>query len=119
MTDAGTDDENPSLNELGHTISAARQQNGMTQTELAKLVAVNKSTVSKWESGVQNPGRHMAALEAALGIQLTAGSARPIVQLHDLAQLSNAELVNHLARVTAEVARRLPADDLPVDPRQH
>lgn len=103
----------PLPDDLGLRIRAARQQAGLTQSQLAERVGgVYKGTVSKWESGAQSPSRHLAAIEAALGIQLS-DHERPALRLSDLAQLSNAELTNHLARIVAEVARRLPDDPEP------
>ena len=36
-------------------IQSARQQQGITQGNLAKLIGVERSTVSKWETGKSNP----------------------------------------------------------------
>lgn len=45
-----------------------REAAGVTQTELARALAVDRATVSRWESGDRSPGpdmmpRYLAALE--------------------------------------------------------
>ena len=40
-------------------IQSARQQQGITQGNLAKLIGVERSTVSKWETGKGIPGVEM------------------------------------------------------------
>lgn len=42
---------------LGEQIRAWRLQADLTQDDLAKLVGVKEVTVSRWERGVNNPGR--------------------------------------------------------------
>ncbi len=40
-------------------IQAARQRQGITQGNLAKSIGVERSTVSKWETGKSNPRAEM------------------------------------------------------------
>jgi len=37
------------------TLSALRRQNGLSQTELARLLSVNQASISRWEKGVGTP----------------------------------------------------------------
>ncbi len=42
-------------NKLGNFLSELRKENGLTQKELAELLHVSPSTISKWETGVVKP----------------------------------------------------------------
>ena len=42
-------------NKLGNFINELRRENGLTQKELAELVHMSPSTISKWETGIAKP----------------------------------------------------------------
>ena len=44
---------------IGEVISAAREAQGMTQSDLAGEVLVTRQAVSRWETGVTTPGVDM------------------------------------------------------------
>lgn len=49
----------------------ARRNGGLSQPQLAALVGVNASTISRWEAGLMEPDRtHKAALALALGVSV-------------------------------------------------
>ena len=50
---------------IGETISAAREAQGMTQSDLAGKVFVTRQAVSRWETGATTPGVDMCKLLAA------------------------------------------------------
>lgn len=95
-------------------IRTARRRLDLSQEELGELVGVHEKTVGKWERGIAAPrGTKLAQLEKHLGIRLT---NRPEdvrrVRVAEPADLTNAELSGALLSYLAELARRLPADDL-------
>jgi transcriptional regulator with XRE-family HTH domain len=51
----------------------------LSQTELGRLLGVNRSTVSAWERGIQPPTKNEGGLEQVLGISLTADGQEPKV----------------------------------------
>jgi transcriptional regulator with XRE-family HTH domain len=58
----------PLLVHWGHNIKTLRTSKGLSQTEVAELVGVDASNVSRWESGHREPTRtHKARLASALG----------------------------------------------------
>ena len=57
---------------IGEVISAAREAQGMTQSDLAGKVLVTRQAVSRWETGVTTPGVDMCKLLAgALDLPVT------------------------------------------------
>jgi transcriptional regulator with XRE-family HTH domain len=57
------------MRELGRLLKAKRQQLGIEQADVARIVGANQSTVSKWERGTQEPHhRFFPALAEFLGI---------------------------------------------------
>lgn len=57
---------------IGETISAAREAQGMTQSDLAGKVFVTRQAVSRWETGATTPGVDMCKLlAAALDVPVT------------------------------------------------
>ena len=57
---------------IGEVISAAREAQGMTQSDLAGKVLVTRQAVSRWETGVTIPGVDMCKLLAgALDLPVT------------------------------------------------
>mgnify|MGYP002754168588 CR=1 FL=1 len=57
---------------IGEVISAAREAQGMTQSDLAGKVLVTRQAVSRWETGVTTPGVDMCKLLAgALDVPVT------------------------------------------------
>jgi transcriptional regulator with XRE-family HTH domain len=55
---------------IGERIAMRRQELGMKQAELAKLLGVHKATVTSWETGKSYPKRHLGAIEAQLRVNL-------------------------------------------------
>ena len=57
---------------IGEVISAAREAQGMTQSDLAGKVFVTRQAVSRWETGATTPGVDMCKLlAAALDVPVT------------------------------------------------
>lgn len=57
---------------LGAALKAYRQEQGLTQAELAEQLEVTDKTVSKWELGLTSPSkRHLAKLYDITGIVVT------------------------------------------------
>ena len=57
---------------IGEIISAAREAQGMTQSDLAGKVFVTRQAVSRWETGATTPGVDMCKLlAAALDVPVT------------------------------------------------
>jgi hypothetical protein len=56
---------------IGERIRLRRHVLGLTQQALADAVGVNRSTVSAWETGKQQPERHEGMIEAVLRFSLT------------------------------------------------
>ena len=57
---------------IGSKIRLRRQQLRLTQAQLADRIGVHVSTVTSWEKGRHFPARYQGAVEAELGITLTA-----------------------------------------------
>lgn len=57
------------MNEIGNRVAARRQELGLSQTQLAKLVNVAQTTISKWERGLSQPSREETA-RLALALQV-------------------------------------------------
>lgn len=58
--------------QLGAALKAYRQEQGLTQAELAEQLEVTDKTVSKWELGLTSPSkRHLAKLYDITGIVVT------------------------------------------------
>ena len=56
--------------ELKDKLKLLRQQNGLTQAQLAEKLFVSRSTVAKWENGLGLPADDsMQALQALFGIE--------------------------------------------------
>lgn len=56
---------------LSERIRAWRESNGLSQSQLARRIGVQPSTVSYWESGTNLPSaKHLEMLAAALGITM-------------------------------------------------
>lgn len=54
---------------LGETIKALRQEKGLTQPELAKLVGVSNGMISIWENNINEPkASYIQALAVALDV---------------------------------------------------
>ena len=65
---------------IGTRIRKRRQALRMTQAEFGARVGVNRSTVSAWERGKQQPERSIGAIEQELGITLTEpGPPQPVL----------------------------------------
>jgi transcriptional regulator with XRE-family HTH domain len=47
-----------------------RQQNGLTQTELAERINVNQADISRWLNGRPVPVRHWGRLAAVTGLSI-------------------------------------------------
>ena len=62
---------------IGETISAAREAQGMTQSDLAGKVFVTRQAVSRWETGATTPGVDMCKLLAAALDPRPRGGADP------------------------------------------
>lgn len=55
----------------GRFMRTLRESKKLTQEQLAKLVGVSRVSVSKWESGENNPrGEHLSSLASALGVEV-------------------------------------------------
>jgi len=55
---------------IADLIRAKRDERGLSQRELAKLMGVSPSAVAQWETGDKTPtNRHMSGLKTALGFQ--------------------------------------------------
>lgn len=51
-------------------ITELREAKGMTQTDLARLLGVNRSSIALWESGRRRPMlSRLPALASALGVE--------------------------------------------------
>jgi transcriptional regulator with XRE-family HTH domain len=61
----------------GTRIRLRRQALKLTQQQLAEKLGVDRATVSAWERGKQYPDRNEGAIEAVLGISLTAAPEAP------------------------------------------
>lgn len=58
--------------DIGTRIRKRRQELGLTQQQLADRLEVAESSVVSWETGRHYPKRKLGALEAVLGVNLTA-----------------------------------------------
>ena len=55
---------------VGARIRAHREQQGLTQTELAKQIGVADAQISRWENGRAMPiPRYLEAIAEALGVR--------------------------------------------------
>ena len=93
---------------LGAKIASARNDAGLTQTELARILGVKQQSVSRWEAGTHHPAptklRHLEkALQLADGAlaKLTLADANPVVTVAPLFPL---------ASLTPELFERFVAD---------
>ena len=50
----------------GNRISALRKEAGLSQESLAEKLAVSRSLVAKWETGLQRPDRRSVGMMAEL-----------------------------------------------------
>ena len=64
---------------IGTRIRKRRQVLGMTQSQLAERVGVDRTAVSNWENGKHFPHRYFGKLEAVLAISLEEDQEPPIV----------------------------------------
>src|SRR5262245_26325196 len=62
-------------------VRSLRRRARLTQAGLAELVGVHPITVSKWERGVLQPGRHQAGLLRALAAPPGRGGAPQVASL--------------------------------------
>jgi AcrR family transcriptional regulator len=54
---------------IGNRLRELREQAQLSQTELAKAVAVSRNAVSQWEAGVTHPStKHLSAVSRALNV---------------------------------------------------
>lgn len=54
---------------INDRITASRQAQKMSKAELARRIGISHASVSKWESGLNQPkGRYLNDLAAALGV---------------------------------------------------
>jgi len=53
--------------DIGRQIAAARQQRGLTQRELARLLALSERSVQGYEAGAVVPYKHLPELGRVLG----------------------------------------------------
>lgn len=57
---------------FGWRLAAARKAAGMTQADVAAVMCVDQSTVSKWETGAALPSLYVAVgLASLLGVRLS------------------------------------------------
>ena len=67
---------------LSGKIRIARQQNGLTQLELAQKLGVAQATVSNWEAGKQTPNEdQIKKLESVFGVGLSISGSLAIATL--------------------------------------
>lgn len=60
------------MNTINDRIAACRHKNGMSQEELARRIGITRVSVSKWESGLNQPkGRYLNELASALGVSVS------------------------------------------------
>jgi len=63
--------ENDILDEMGYTLTLARENAEITQKELAKKTGINQANISKIERGMANPSlATLKRLAAGMGMQL-------------------------------------------------
>lgn len=92
--------------EAGELIAAARNQVGITQTELAARLGTHQSVVARWETGKTQPTFQtvLAAVSAAgLEIEVTIGGAKKTPQVGQSTDAG--ELVAEIERLRLEQAR--------------
>lgn len=67
-----------SIKNIGKQILKARKRKKMTQTQLAKIISVSKSSISKWENEKQEPGlQNFFKLEKVLAISQPKTNTKP------------------------------------------
>lgn len=58
---------------LGNRIKKARKQEGLTQEQLAEVIGVSRSAISRWESGDMEPTiKNLAELARTLDVKAAA-----------------------------------------------
>lgn len=95
---------------IGTTIRMRRQQLGMKQTELGRLVGVDRASVANWESGRHYPLRYLGKLESVLGISLTSPAADDDL---DQAEADAERVLATIRRMRAERERRARSAEEP------
>lgn len=100
---------------LGEQIRQARENAGLTQSELGDAVGRGRSTVYNWERQIADPSPPMLArVRRILDVDENFNplpTAEPT-----LSALTDTELVSRLHLIAAEVARRLGAGDVILAP---
>ena len=72
MTDESEDFFGPESATFGDRFAAAREAAGMSQTEFARRLGVNKSTVRDWENDLKEPrANRLQMLAGILGVSIT------------------------------------------------
>lgn len=66
MQDTATDWYGPEAATFGDRLAAAREQAGMSQTDLAKRLGVKLSTLKKWEDDLLEPRANRLSMMAGL-----------------------------------------------------
>ena len=66
MTDESEDFFGPASATFGDRFAAAREAAGMSQTEFARRLGVNKSTVREWEDDLKEPRANRLSMMAGL-----------------------------------------------------
>jgi len=68
----------------GAALKRCREESGLTQTELARLIGVTRGAVAQWESGTREPSfGNAVALAAALAVDMQVFVPKPSVETDD------------------------------------
>lgn len=98
------------MNTINDRISSQRHKLGLSQEDLAKRIGITRVSVSKWESGLNQPkGRYLSEIASALGVSvewlLTGKDVAPSVAADqsDFANTEPATLGNHKVPVLSYI----------------
>jgi transcriptional regulator with XRE-family HTH domain len=93
-----------------------RQARGLSQDQLAKVMGVDPSQVSRWESGDREPtlesiSRLARALDVSIDVLMHAPAEEPPPDPHQQALDSARRLLTHLGVVPAELLEEGPPEE--------
>lgn len=91
------------LNIYSERLTACREAKGLTQEELARLIAVSKDNVKKWEKGTQNVnGLNLKKLADVL--EVTEEYLAGWTYVNEYVKTSNSELFNEGCIIVLDVS---------------
>lgn len=104
--------------QLANAMKLVRQQNGWTQSELAKKIGIKQATISNFENNPDNTslggtGIHISDLKLAMGLNASKGKKTAIDKIYPRHFLATAKVLKfpevQMHEILSDFARMIPA----------